>query len=482
MPGIVFENETTPAASAPTRMDVALFAGFVRRSPAAVPARVLAWLTQSGWTDGPYARPVDGLEDVPVMVESWQQFESLFAWRDRTGTGRDGDAYLGAAVRSFFAQGGRRCYVVRMGDPWALDAARDDRLAALAKLIPGYPWGFLPSPADRASWSGVGHLFGLPDVSFVAIPDLAEAIATDRGKVDVPQPLPPPPEQFVVCTPPAPARPADRTVRGVGAPRCDAQGFQDWAAALRLVTGALARYAREAEVVAAVPLPDTDLDFDRAPSTAFLQLAYPWVKTPGSDGLPEQVEPPEGALAGILARNALMNGTYSSAARLHTADVFDVLPILAREQQEANRLIERVSLVGPTPAGLRLLSDATMSADESYRPGSTSRLIATIVRTARRIGEEVVFDSSGPRLWGEIRYRLDAMMRGLYHAGAFEGASADEAYQVRCDASTMTQNDRDNGRVVATVQFTAAAPVDTITVVLILNEGGQAAAIESEAA
>ena len=46
----------------------------------------------------------------------------------------------------------------------------------------------------------------------------------------------------------------------------------------------------------------------------------------------------------------------------------------------------------------------------------------------------------------------------------------------------MSQNDLDNGRVVATVQFTAAAPIDTLTVVLILNEGGQGAAIQSEAA
>jgi hypothetical protein len=425
---------------------------------------------------------VNDLLDLPAPIENWQQFEALYDWRDRTGSGTDGAAYLGAAVRSFFAQGGRKCYVVRAGDPWTLDAVRADRVAAVAKLIPGHPWGFLPSPADRLSWHGVGHLFGLPDVSFLVMPDLADAIATDRTRVTIPAQPPPPPEQFVECTPPAPASPPDHTVRGVGAPRSDADGFNDWSAALALVTRALSRFAREAEVVAAVPLPEDDLAFQVAPATAFLQLAYPWVRTPGSDGLPEQLESPDGALTGILARNALVNGTYSSAANLHVADLFDVDPVLDRHEREANSLVERVSLIGRTPLGLRLLSDVTMSLDESYRPGSTSRLISTIVRTARRIGEEIVFDVSGPRLWGEIRNRLDSMMRGLYHAGAFEGASPGEAYQVRCDSSTMTQNDLDNGRVVATVQFTAAAPIDTITVVLILNQGGQSAAIESEAA
>src|SRR5262249_8119014 len=269
-------------------------------------------------------------------------------------------------------QGGRKCYVVRVGDPWALDVPRADRLAALEKLIPGYPARFLPSPADRQSWHGVGHLFGLPDVSFVVMPDLAGAIATDRGKVEVPNPQPPPPEQFVECTPPAKKPDPDRTVRGIGAPRSDRNGFRDWGAALELVTGAVARFAREAEVIAGVPLPDDGLAYDLAPATAFLQLAYPWVRTPGSVALPEQLESPDGVLAGMRARNALVEGTLSSAANFHVADLFDLYPVLDRHEREANQLIERVSLIGRTPLGLRLLSDVTTSLDESYRPGATS--------------------------------------------------------------------------------------------------------------
>ena len=46
----------------------------------------------------------------------------------------------------------------------------------------------------------------------------------------------------------------------------------------------------------------------------------------------------------------------------------------------------------------------------------------------------------------------------------------------------MSQNDIDNGRVIAQVRFNAAAPIDTITVVLIVNEGRQMAAVKSEAA
>ena len=109
-------------------------------------------------------------------------------------------------------------------------------------------------------------------------------------------------------------------------------------------------------------------------------------------------------------------------------------------------------------------------------------MIATIVRAVRRIGEDVTFQTSGEQLWSEIRGRIDAFMRGLYQTGVFRGASSGEAFQVRCDRSTMTQNDIDNGRVIAFVQFDAAAPVDTITVVLTVTDSTHVSVIHHEAA
>jgi hypothetical protein len=468
-------------------MDIALFVGFVRTvSTLVIPSELNQWLEERGWKKGPNARTEDvkSLLNVPVPITSMQQFEALFDWRNRTTNQNDGGTYLGAGVRSFFSQGGRMCYVVRVGDPWALEEKREARLTQLAELIPGFPAGFRfqASPADRSSWKGIGHLFGLPDVSLLVMPDLAEAVAKDRVRVTLPDPPKGPPEVFVECTPAAPSPPKDRTVRDVAVPVCDDSGFRNWTRALELVIEAIDRYAREVECVAAMPIPDGHSRFSAAPSFRFLQLAFPWPVTPGSDGLPGQVESPDGVLAGILARNALYQGTFRSAANLHLVDVSGIYPTLDRHQQQQDRLIERVSLLGPTPSGLRLLSDVTMSDDETYRPGNVTRLLATIVRTARRIGEDLTFRPSGEQLWSEIRSRMDAFMRGLYEVGILRGASAENAFEVRCDRSTMTQNDIDNGRVIAIVRFDAAAPVDTITVVLTVTDSGQTSAVKAEVA
>ena len=114
-------------------------------------------------------------------------------------------------------------------------------------------------------------------------------------------------------------------------------------------------------------------------------------------------------------------------------------------------LTERVSILGNTPAGLQLLSDVTTSLDEPYRPACVNRLVSLVVRAARIVGEESVFEPSGERLWVELRERLTTLLLQLYRAGALRGANAGEAFSVRCDRSTTSQNDIDAGRVIVDI-------------------------------
>src|SRR6185503_8527121 len=112
-----------------------------------------------------------------VPIDTWEVFDYLFAWEQRPldSQGRHlCTSYLGAAVRSYFAQGGRKCYVVRVGDPLPYTAKKAEREKQLARLIPGYPNELAVSPVDRTTWRGIGHLFGLPDASFLCLPDLPE--------------------------------------------------------------------------------------------------------------------------------------------------------------------------------------------------------------------------------------------------------------------------------------------------------------------
>jgi phage tail sheath protein FI len=219
-------------------------------------------------------------------------------------------------------------------------------------------------------------------------------------------------------------------------------------------------------------------------SSAFLQLAYPWLKTSGSSVLLESLEPPDGVLTGMLARNALTRGTYTSTTKIVPAEVFDVSTALPAQETAVSAtplvwgdnsfkpLIERISLFSFTPGGIRLLSDVTAYAGESYRPGRIHRLVAVILRESRRLGEQIAFDSNGPLLWSRVRSSLRQLMTTLWQRNALDGDTISDAFTIQCDRSTMTQNDLDNGRLVAMVSFNAASTIELIRVTLALETSG----------
>lgn len=521
MNGIQFEAQAPLVAADPNRADIACFVGFVaRRDRVALPPYIRDWMGEQGWNAAQLGRPAfdaEALDDAPVPIDSWELFDRLFRWERRTGE-LSGVTYLGAAVRSFFAQGGRKCYVVRAGDPWERGLARTARLTHVDHLIPGWGTGQVScTRLDRTSWKGVGHVFGLPDVSYLCLPDLAEAFAVAPESAVAPA-LPRVPEQFVECgTEPADPAAGD-PVRWASAPRCDEAAAREWAGAVNLLGGMIARHQKEVQLVAALPLPKAGTQIERdchgwlsdqvegildagltesnrpGIASAFVQLAFPWVRTSGSNALPERLESPDGVLAGVLARNALMRGSFHSAAGLPLAEVSAVFPAWGAEHFErpAGRaghqgtrrrpMAGRVSILGRTPRGFCVLSDVTTSMDEGYRPACVNRLVTAIVRAARRAGEDLVFEPSGEALWGRIREPLQRLLAGLFQEGALRGATPAEAFQVRCDRSTMSQNDLDAGRVIVTVQFQAAVPIERITVVLGMHEGGQVSVLPGSGA
>jgi len=92
-----------------------------------------------------------------------------------------------------------------------------------------------------------------------------------------------------------------------------------------------------------------------------------------------------------------------------------------------------------------------------------------------------VFENNGELLWRQLRDALAGFLTGIWAQGALAGASAEEAFEVRCDRSTMTQNDLDSGRIVARITFRAAMPIVHLTVLLSLTGGGHTSLLPNRA-
>ena len=509
MNGLSFTLAPPAAAADPNRVDVACFVGYVARRTTPLPVSVRAALAEARWIGGPWARPdteVEALLQLPVVVESWNAFDALFAWERRpVGSGGRGCAsYLGAAVRSFFANGGRRALIVRCGDPWPyLEPAGNratQRTVRLAALLASSA-----SPMDPASWIGIAHLAGLPEVTLVCLPDLADICAAEPAIVDVAVEPPSSAEVFVECSANTTAVvEQDVGLRDLAPPRADHDGFIAWRNALGTARERVARLHREMLLVAALPLPMRDArdgdawaqaDFHayldsagvlavpdsgnagRAAASAFVQLAWPWLRTRHSADLPGALEAPEGLLAGLLAINALSRGTFRSVAGTRLAAVSGSEPVLAWSgmgETPSDRLARRVCVIAPSAEGWTLHSDVTASADVAWRAGGVSRLMAALLRAARRSGEAALFEASGPALWQRIERSLGQLLTAFWREGGLGGDSPEQAFRVRCDRSTMSQSDLDNGRLRAEVSILPAAAVERITVVLDLTGGGAA--------
>jgi hypothetical protein len=172
-----------------------------------------------------------------------------------------------------------------------------------------------------------------------------------------------------------------------------------------------------------------------------------------------------------------MRGTFRSVGGTILDDVIGLTPLPAMglgPDGPTDRLAERVCVFAPEPDGNTLLSDVTSSADLAWRFGGTRRLMAAILRAARRFGENHAFEPNGPALWSTLRRSLEDMLTAFWLEGAFGGASTEEAFAVRCDRSTMTQNDLDNGRLIATISVLPAAAISRIIVVLDMTMGASA--------
>jgi phage tail sheath protein FI len=181
--------------------------------------------------------------------------------------------------------------------------------------------------------------------------------------------------------------------------------------------------------------------------------------------------PSSGTLAGIYARTDASRGVWKAPAgvdaNLRSAQV--ALEMNDLENGQLNQMginaLRLFPIYGNVSWGARTMDGSDMEASEwKYIP---------VRRTALFIEESlyqglkwVVFEPNDEKLWGQIRLNVGAFMNNLFRRGAFQGTSAREAYFVKCDSETTTQNDINNGIVNIWVGFAPLKPAEFVVIKL----------------
>ena len=177
---------------------------------------------------------------------------------------------------------------------------------------------------------------------------------------------------------------------------------------------------------------------------------------------------PCGAVAGIMARTDVQRGVWKAPAGL-AASFSGAQGFTYAMTDQQNGVLNPVGLnclrsfpvSGHLVWGSRTMAGADLLASEwKYIP--VRRLALFLEESLFRGTQWVVFEPNDEPLWAQIRLNIGAFMQNLFRQGAFQGSTPRDAYFVKCDSETTTQNDIDLGIVNILVGFAPLKPAEFV--------------------
>ncbi len=103
-----------------------------------------------------------------------------------------------------------------------------------------------------------------------------------------------------------------------------------------------------------------------------------------------------------------------------------------------------------------------MTSDGEWKYVNLRRYFAYLERSIDKGTQIFVFESNGERLWENVRATISSFLLNEWKSGRLMGITTDEAFFVRCDRSTMTQNDIDNGRLICLIGVAPLRPAEFV--------------------
>ena len=207
--------------------------------------------------------------------------------------------------------------------------------------------------------------------------------------------------------------------------------------------------------------------------TEYAALYYPWLSIP--DPFPTNLAdihdyaiPPAGHVLGVYARtdidrgvhkapaNEVVNGITGLRRRLNKSeqDILNPYPVnvnVIRDFRDNNR-------------GIRVYGARVITSDPDWKYVNVRRLMIFIEASLDRGLQWVVFEPNADPLWARVRRVIANFLTTVWRGGGLEGTKPEEAFFVKCDRTTMTQTDIDNGRLIVVIGVAPVKPAEFVIV------------------
>jgi phage tail sheath protein FI len=343
----------------------------------------------------------------PELLTSFSAFQSVYGdASDITFSKRPGQSsknYLALAVRSFFDNGGQNLYISRVTSPDRQNTAPptgNDYVRALAALNRVRDVAVVAAPGGT-----IAAIAGVSSVAPVhaALMDYVAQPGAYR---------------FAVLDPP---------------PGCTSSDVEDLRASIDSINAA---------------------------------LYYPWITIADPRATtkpPAQINvPPSGFLCGIYARTDTQQGVFKAPANQPLIGAIALERTIANLESDALNALGVNCLRSFPGRGNLVWGARTISSDPEWKYVNIRRYFLYLEHSIDQGTQWAVFEPNTEQLWAAIRLSISNFLYNEWRTGAMQGAKPEQAFFVKCDRTTMTQNDLDNGRLICEIGIATLKPAEFI--------------------
>jgi Bacteriophage tail sheath protein len=203
-------------------------------------------------------------------------------------------------------------------------------------------------------------------------------------------------------------------------------------------------------------------DVREAIDTKYAALYYPWIEVRDPSVGRNVYVAPSGHVAGIYARVDVDRGVHKAPANEVIRGITKIAQeVTFREQALLNPKGINALRFFPN-RGNRVWGARTLTSDMSWKYVNVRRLFIFVEESIDEGTQWVVFEPNDDPTWARVRQTITNFLIGVWRSGALEGTKQDEAFFVKCDRTTMTQDDIDNGRLICIIGIAPVKPAEFV--------------------
>jgi len=202
-------------------------------------------------------------------------------------------------------------------------------------------------------------------------------------------------------------------------------------------------------------------------------IYYPWIRVFDPVTSDTILVPPQGHVVGIYARTDVERGVHKAPANSEVRGIITRDLNGNRGPLEFNvtkgqhdilnpRGVNVVRDFRPARRGIRVWGARTMSSDTQWRYVNVRRLFIFVEESIDQGTQWVVFEGNYEATWARVVRSISNFLTSVWRDGALAGTTPEEAFFVKCDRTTMTQDDIDNGRLICLIGIAPVKPAEFV--------------------